>query len=598
MKRLELIAPARDFASAKAAIDCGADAVYIGARRFGARQAAANSTTDVAEVCRYAHLFGVKIYATLNTLIFDDELTEAETVARELINAGVDALIVQDMAFLRMGLDVELHASTQTVNDTPEKVRFLQECGFAKVVLERGLTLEQIKNIREQTSVELEAFVHGAICVGHSGDCYLSRSMGPRSGNRGACAQPCRLTYDLENEKGTKILKNAHLLSLRDLNVSARIPEFIDAGVTSFKIEGRLKETDYIINTVAHYRHILDREIARRGLQRASAGRSTVSFTPDPERSFTRGFTEYYAAGKTRGAASFDTPKATGRYIGRVARIAHDHFEIAARETLTAGDGICFAGGAGQLSGTNVNRVEGSQVWPNNMAGLTVGTDIYRNFDKRFADTLAAAKIRREIPVEIDVRLTSKGIFAEASDTRGTKAAAELRGDFPAAQKPEQAIDTIKTQLAKTGDTCFAVQNIRVEGRDIPFLPASQLNALRRQLLENLTTALLADYRRPVADVENREYPYLPDPPRDVTNRLAAEFYKDHGVADIPAPAELSADFAGQRVMTTPYCIRREIGQCLKEKPTLRSELYLTREGYRYRLCFDCEKCMMNLYMI
>lgn len=337
MNFVELLAPARDLQSAVAAVDYGADAVYIGGAKFGARHAAGNSAEQIARVAEYAHRYGVRVHATLNTLIYDDELETAERQARELIAAGVDALIVQDMALRRMDLPVELHASTQVCNMTPEQARFLGECGFARVILERALSLDEIRAICAATNAEVECFVHGAICVGYSGRCFLSRSMSERSGNRGACSQPCRLTYDLTDGSGRTYLAGKHLLSVRDLNLSAHVGELLDAGVRSLKIEGRLKDINYIRNTVAYYRRAVDDALTvRPHLRRASAGESVADFTPDTAKSFTRGESEYFFAGKRAGVASFDTPKAVGEYAGCVTRVERTRFRLDRAHTLAA----------------------------------------------------------------------------------------------------------------------------------------------------------------------------------------------------------------------------------------------------------------------
>ncbi|MBR5820280.1 MAG: U32 family peptidase, partial [Alistipes sp.] len=343
MKRIELLAPAKDYEAAVAAVEYGADALYIGGSRFGARQAATNTIDEVARVVAYAHRFGVKVYATMNTLVWDSELEEAEKEARALLQAGVDALIVQDMAYCRMGLNCELHASTQVQVRTPELARFLAEAGFARVILERALSLEEIRAICRETPAEVECFVHGAICVGYSGRCFLSRSMSPRSGNRGGCSQPCRLKWNLTDGKGKSYLKEKHLLSVLDLSLKKRVGELLDAGVTSFKIEGRLKDTDYIKNVVAAYRAALDAELKLRPeLVRASVGESVTEFRPDTAKSFTRGESEYYLDGKQRGVASFDTPKAVGEYVGRIVDKSRRGWRIEGDKPLTAGDGICL----------------------------------------------------------------------------------------------------------------------------------------------------------------------------------------------------------------------------------------------------------------
>ncbi|MDE7123138.1 MAG: U32 family peptidase, partial [Alistipes sp.] len=354
MNPIELLAPAKDYVAAVAAVDYGADAVYIGGARFGARRGAANPIEEIARAAEYAHRYGVRVHATLNTLLRDDELAAAEREARALVDAGVDALIVQDMALRRMDLPVELHASTQAGTRTPEQARFLGEAGFARVILERALSLDEIRAVCAATQAEVECFVHGAICVGYSGRCFLSRSMSERSGNRGACSQPCRLTWDLTDGRGGTYVAGKHLLSVRDMNLSARVGDLLDAGVTSLKIEGRLKDINYIKNIVACYRRAVDEALAvRPGLRRASAGESRPDFEPDPSKSFTRGESEYLLDGRRAGIASFDTPKSVGERVGSVAATGRDRFRLDGGVPLAAGDGLCFVSPQG-TTGTYV----------------------------------------------------------------------------------------------------------------------------------------------------------------------------------------------------------------------------------------------------
>lgn len=593
-RKIELLAPARDYEAAVAAIEAGADALYMGGARFGARVAAGNSSEDIARVVRHAHRFGVKVYCTLNTLLFDRELEAAEQQARELISLGVDALIVQDMAFRRMNLPVELHASTQTNNVDPEGVKFLSECGFSRVILERGLSIEEIRAIRRSTDAELECFVHGAICVGSSGRCFLSRSMAlDRSGNRGACSQPCRLSYDLLNERGEKIIAGKHLLSVRDMNLTERLGELIDAGICSFKIEGRLKDTTYIRNVVAWYRAALDRELARRPhLERSSVGLSEPDFEPDPAKSFTRGFSEYMYSGRVTDVASFDTPKAVGEYVGRIVRCDRRSFTLDRDHTLAAGDGICFGG-----SGTNVNRVEGRRVEPNRMAGIEPGMELFRNFDLHFTRRLERSRMRRRIPITIRAEFTSESLRLVATDCRGVEAAVTWSEELAEAQNPERMAQTLRQQLAKSGDTIFSVGEVTISG--VPrFLPASLLAELRRRLL----AALEQEGEQCPLDHDIRPENLAARFPRreltaeeNVTNHLSEAFYRDHGVEQIARGLDLEASTLGQRVMRSPYCIRREIGQCLKKNPSLKGELYLEHGTFRYRLSFDCRRCEMSL---
>lgn len=592
--KIELLAPARDYEAAVAAVEAGADALYMGGARFGARVAAGNSLEDVARVVRHAHRFGVRVYATLNTLLFDGELADAEAQARALIGAGVDALIVQDMAFRRMNLPVELHASTQTANTTPEGVRFLAECGFARVILERGLTFEQIKNIRAATSAELECFVHGAICVGTSGRCFLSRSMtADRSGNRGACSQPCRLPYDLVDERGRKIRSGKHLLSVRDLNLTERLGELLDAGITSFKIEGRLKDVTYIRNVVAWYRAALDRELALRPhLQRASVGISRPDFMPDPAKSFTRGFSEYMFAGHRADVASFDTPKAVGEPIGRVMSLDRVSFSLDRPVSLSAGDGICFAD-----RGTNINRVEGDRIFPNRMEGLKVGMSVSRNLDRSFLRRVERSRMRRVIPVRAEVVTAPDRVWVRYTDCEGLTVEVERRGEFSVAEKPERMTAFLQQQLAKSGDTIFEVEAVTVAPFPC-FVPASLLGDLRREALEQLERQ--RENRLP----SHRIIPENPAPrhPKqelsareNVTNRLAEAFYRDHGVEQMARGLDLASSTRREVVMESPYCIRRELGECLRKNPTLRGELFLEHGSFRYRLLFDCRRCMMSL---
>ncbi|MCM1301711.1 MAG: U32 family peptidase [Alistipes senegalensis] len=600
-KSVELLAPARDYVSAVAAVDYGADAVYIGGARFGARQAAGNSADEIARVVDYAHRYGVRVHATLNTLLLDDELADAEAQARELISAGVDALIVQDMALRRMNLPVELHASTQMFNHSPERARFLVEAGFARVILERALSLEEIRAVCAATAAEVECFVHGAICVGYSGRCFLSRSMSPRSGNRGACSQPCRQTWDLTDGHGRRYIAGKHLLSVRDLNLSARIGDLLDAGVTSFKIEGRLKDTGYIKNVVAYYRRAVDEALAvRPHLWRASVGESVPDFTPDPAKSFTRGESTWFIDGRRAGVASFDTPKAVGEPLGRVAQLLRDGFRLdgvlPTGASLAAGDGICFVSDAGTF-GTNVNAVEGGIVRPNRMEGIAVGAAVYRNFDLRFNKVLERSRTRRVIPATAEITVSPAGLRFACTDCEGVAACAERTMPLEPARNAEANAVTIRTQAARSGDTVFAVREVAVTGAEW-FVPASTVAELRREALDKLLQARLAQPLPHRILPENPAARYPSErmgADENVTNRLAEAFYREHGVREIAAPLEFAPTTAGCCVMRSAYCLRRELGQCLKEHPTLRGELYLEHGAFRYRLDFDCVRCEMSL---
>ena len=594
---IELLSPARNYAAAIAAIDCGADALYIGAESFGARRGATNTTDDIARVVDYAHLFGVKVFVTLNTILYERELKEAETLARRLIDVGVDALIVQDMAYREMNLPVELHASTQVCNMTPEGAKFLQDSGFSRVILERALSLEEIKAIREATEVDLECFIHGAICVGHSGRCYLSRSQSSRSGNRGECSQPCRLTYDLVTERGEKLISGKHLLSVKDFDLSERIGDLIDAGVVSFKIEGRLKDDNYIKNVVSYYRRKIDEAIASRPeCVRASVGRSEIEFDPDPKKSFTRDGGEYMFAGKRAGVASFLTPKAVGEYVGCVATTSKCDFRLVGKVALNAGDGICVITPEG-IVGTNVNRVEGNTIEPNRMEGIKAGMEVYRNYDHRFTQAVERSRTRRAVEAKCSLILSAEGISVTYTDEEGLSVSVVRSMALDGSKSVDKMRAVAEEQMAKSGDSIFRVVSVDVKGAEW-FATAKMLAEVRREALsmlaaKRMTRTMEHDIRTDSGEARfpvqrlGAEY--------NVVNSLSRRFYLKHGVEHIVDGLDLWATTLGERVMESSYCIRREIGECLKKGTKLRERLYIEHGRHRYRLDFDCAKCRMSL---
>lgn len=594
---IELLCPARDYRAAIAAVDCGADALYIGAGDFGARRAATNSTDDIARVVAYAHLFGVRVYVTLNTILYEGELARAEKLARELIDVGVDALIVQDMAYREMNLPVELHASTQVCNMTAEGAKFLEDSGFTRVILERALSLDEIREIRRHTTVDLECFVHGAICVGHSGRCYLSRSQSSRSGNRGECSQPCRLTYDLVTAAGERIIKNKHLLSVKDMDLSARIGELIDAGVMSFKIEGRLKDDTYIKNIVSFYRDAIDAAlVSRPECSRLSVGSSEREFTPDPKKSFSRDGGEYMYSGKRSGVASLLTPKSVGEFLGVVESVSRNSFRLTSAAKISAGDGLCFIAGEG-IVGTNVNRADGGIVVPNRMDAIKEGMKVYRNYDHIFSQTVERSRIRRTIATECELDITQQAIVARYVDCEGI--AVEVRRDveLDASKSVDKMRSVAEEQMAKSGDTIFRVTCVKVRGAEW-FASAKLLAEMRREAL-SLMASKRADRVLPHdirSDNGMAQYPERRlSPQHNVVNSLSRKFYKRHGVEHIVEGLDSWSTTHGERVMESSYCIRREIGECLKRGTKLRDTLYLEHGRHRYRLDFDCEKCRMSL---
>ena len=594
---IELLSPARNYDAAIAAIDCGADALYIGAESFGARRGATNTTDDIARVVDYAHLFGVKVFVTLNTILYERELKEAEALARRLIDVGVDALIVQDMAYREMNLPVELHASTQVCNMTPEGAKFLEDSGFSRVILERALSLEEIKAIREATEVDLECFIHGAICVGHSGRCYLSRSQSSRSGNRGECSQPCRLTYDLVTERGEKLISGKHLLSVKDFDLSERIGDLIDAGVVSFKIEGRLKDDNYIKNVVSYYRRKIDEAIGSRPeCQRASVGRSEIEFDPDPKKSFTRDGGEYMFAGKRAGVASFLTPKAVGEYVGCVATTSKRDFRLVGKVALNAGDGICVITPEG-IVGTNVNRVEGNTIEPNRMEGIKAGMEVYRNYDHRFTQAVERSRTRRAVEAKCSLILSAEGINVTYTDEEGFSVTVERSMALDGSKSVDKMRAVAEEQMAKSGDSIFRVVSVDVKGAEW-FATAKMLAEVRREALsmlaaKRMTRTMEHDIRTDSGEARfpvqrlGAEY--------NVVNSLSRRFYLKHGVEHIIDGLDLWATTLGERVMESSYCLRREIGECLKKGTKLRERLYIEHGRHRYRLDFDCAKCRMSL---
>ncbi len=606
MRRIELLAPAKDFESLRAAVDHGADAVYMGGEGFGARSGACNTIEEIERAAQYAHQYGVRLYATLNTLVFDDEVDQARDLAQRMVDAGVDALIVQDMAYARMGLQAELHASTQMCNMSVDGVKFLSDCGFARVVLERNLSLSEMRRIAKHCEAEIEAFVHGAICVGYSGHCYLSRSMSARSGNRGDCGQPCRLSYDLVDMSGDKVLKSKHLLSVKDLNLSAHIAEMIDAGVSSFKIEGRLKDIGYTKNVVAYYRGVIDAAIAEReGLCRSSAGRSYVDFEPNPAKSFSRAATTYMFGGQQRGVASLETPKAIGERIGKVLDGSAATYLVENGVRLATGDGLCFYDGENFVS-SNVNRVErgeGNTAWVtlNRAAGIKSGDTIYRNHDRLFEAAIQNNKTRRKIEVEARIETTPNEVVVTYTDADGYSASSHVVQEMDVATHFDKMEGVIRTQLSKCGETIFEI----ADGRAIDtsawggeFIAASLLAKLRREALDKLQQQRMATSPRRRLFAENREvrYPSVKIGSEvGVTNALAEEFYRDHGVREIEPSLELAESLTGETVLESAYCIRREIGECLREGSTLRSALMLTRGDVKLALEFDCKRCKMKI---
>lgn len=600
-EKLELLAPAKNLACGIDAVNCGADAVYIGAERFSARVSAGNDIADIERLATYAHKYRAKVYVALNTIMHEEELSRARLLTRRIWEAGADALIVQDMGLLEAGLPpIPLIASTQAHNTTPEKVLFLEKAGFKRVILARELSLEQVKAIRAATSVELESFVHGALCVCYSGQCYLSCALGGRSGNRGECAQPCRKVYTLKDASGEAIAVNKHLLSLKDLNLSRRLSHLAAAGVTSFKIEGRLKDRDYVRNIVSFYRRELDKVMEKKGYARASIGRSFAGFEPNPAKTFNRGYTEYFIDGNPADVASPDTPKFVGEKLGPATDVKNGSFRLHGSERLHPGDGISYFDKTGVLAGSLVNGVMDGRVRADNLKGMENGTLVYRNLDKEFMRALEREGAQRKFALRLEFADCDGGFLLKASDERGAAGEAKWRGVKSQAQKPEQALDTMRKQLSKLGETDFYLEALELKLSKPYFLPVSALNDLRRDALAALekAAAALASPREEIKLVPN-DYPYPTDKldyTGNVLNSLAAAFYKRHGVKEIAMAAEGGADLAGKPLMTSKFCLRRQLGLCRKGKEV--EPLFMEdAEGHKFRLEFDCARCEMKLFL-
>ncbi|MDR1780755.1 MAG: U32 family peptidase [Tannerella sp.] len=598
---IELLSPAKNLECGIEAVLHGADAVYIGAPKFSARAAAGNSIDDIRRLCDFAHPFDVRIYVALNTILKDDELAEAERMIRDLYDAGIDALIIQDMGISRLDLPpLPLHASTQTDNSSVEKVDFLYKAGFSRAVLARELTLNEINTIHQAVPIELEAFVHGALCVSYSGHCYLSAALCNRSANRGKCAQFCRLPYLLTDADGKIIVADKHLLSLKDLNRSDELDNLIKAGVTSFKIEGRLKDMSYVKNITAYYRKRLDEIIARNPeYRRSSSGTSSFTFEPDPAKSFNRGFTAYYLNGRIADVTAFETPKSIGEPLGKVKDVRDNTFTLSVKANIHNGDGLIFEADNGEWTGVRVNRVENNRIHLLKDSKLQVGTMVFRNFDKEFEDAMARKSAERKLRVDMEWRDTDDGFALEARDETGVKSVIMRLFGKTLAQKEQT--DNIVAQLSKLGNTPFVAGDIMISMSQQWFVPSSLLSEMRREIVSKLLAIKRMNYQhqqrnKPAANAVFPEKTV--DYRANIANREAEQFYLEHGVKS----AEKAFEIAPQKsvpLMVTKHCLRHSLGWCpvYHKKVSPYSEpFYLVRERTKLRLQFDCSECKMLIF--
>ena len=601
-RKIELLVPAKNLECGMAAIDHGADAVYIGAPKFGARAAAVNSLEDIAALVEYAHLYNVRIYVTVNTILKDEELKETEEMIWTLYRVGVDALIVQDMGITGLKLPpIPLHASTQMDNRTVEKVRFLADAGFRQVVLARELSLREIGKIPEACpDVPLEIFVHGALCVSYSGQCYVSQACFGRSANRGECAQFCRLPFSLVDSNDRVIVKDKHLLSLKDLNQSEELEALLDAGASSFKIEGRLKDVSYVKNVTAAYRQKLDAILAcRKEYVRASSGSCRYAFKPQLDKSFSRGFTHYFLHGRTRDAFSFDTPKSLGEEMGTMKEARGNYLTVAGLKSFNNGDGVCYIDEQGKLQGFRINRVEGNKLYPQEMPRIKPRTVLYRNFDQEFEKTLARRSSERKIGVSVRLADTAFGFALTLTDEDDNSVTLSLAREKEPARTPQE--ENLKTQLAKFGNTPFEALRVDIDFTENWFLPASVLADFRRQAVEKLISARRINYRRELFVLKPTAHAFPQSTLTylgNVMNARAASFYAGHGVASI-APAFERTPVEKAVLMFCKHCLRYSMGWCpvhQRERSPYREPYYLvSTDGKRFRLEFDCRNCQMKV---
>lgn len=600
---IELLAPAKNLECGIEAINHGADAVYIGAPRFGARAAAGNSLDDIAALVRHAHLYNARIYVTVNTILRDDELPDTEKMIWELYRVGVDALIVQDMGILRLNLPpIPLHASTQMDNRTAQKVRFLSHCGFRQVVLARELSIDEISKIHALCpDTVLEVFIHGALCVSYSGQCYVSQACFGRSANRGECAQFCRLQFDMVDAEGKVIANNKHLLSLKDMNQSDNIEALLDAGASSLKIEGRLKDVSYVKNVTAFYRQKLDSIFRRRKEYcRASSGSVRLAFKPQLDKSFSRGFTDYFAHGRNPGIFSFNTPKSLGEEMGTVKELRGNYLTVAGLKSFSNGDGVCYLDERGKLRGFRVNRVENNKLYPQEMPHVRPKTKLYRNFDQEFEKMMQKKSAERKIEVNMELCENAFGFTLTLCDEDSNKVSVVLQHAKELARTPQE--ENIRNQLSKLGNTPFEAVSIGISFDENWFIPSSEVTELRRRGVEKLLSARTVNYRRETClmpqTVDNsfpqQELTYL----GNVMNASARSFYQDHGVKAI-APAFEKVQPDNAVLMFCKHCLRYSMGWCPtyhKVRSPYREPYYLVSgDGRRFRLEFDCKNCQMKV---
>lgn len=625
MSKIELLLPAKDLSTGKTAINHGADAVYIGASAFGARQAAGNSLQDLESLVQYAHLYGSKVHVTVNTVLFDNELEGARKLLWDLYNIGVDAVLIQDLGLLKLDIPpIALHASTQCHNHNLERIQFLEKLGFTRAVLARETDLETIQQIHHQTNIELEAFVHGALCVSYSGQCYISRMMTGRSGNRGECAQICRTRFDLQDGNGKTLIHNKHLLSLKDMCRADYIEDMMKAGIVSFKIEGRLKNENYVKNVTAFYRQRLDAILnGNPDYQRVGSGTTRFFFTPDLHKTFNREYTSYFIGSQRELMASFDTPKAIGEFVGylkqrggrylfeglgnREQAIGNREQAIAKSQQLKAnsqqpisnGDGLCFINADGELEGFLVNGVEGNRIIPQKPLSKFDKVPLYRNIDKAFEKVLSGKTAERKIAVDILFEEHSENVQLTMTDEDGCRVTVGEGIEYTEAQQPEKMLETLRTALSKLGGTPFEARNIVIP-KCTAFLRAGFINELKNRVVELLMEERVRHFHPEDVCREYRTEKLFQkaDYLRNITNEMHKAVYADFGATEFEYGLDKTEAYTGKAVMTCKYCLRHELGWCRKGPDAAKAPkdpLFLVSGKRRFRLEFDCGHCVMKL---
>ncbi|KAB2868068.1 MAG: U32 family peptidase [Bacteroidales bacterium] len=601
--KLELLAPAKNLQTGIAAIKHGADAVYIAADKFGAREKAGNSLEDIKTLVEFAHLYFARVYVTVNTILFDNEIAEVKKLIERLYDINVDAIIIQDFAILNMGIPpIAIHASTQMHNNTPEKIKFLESCGIERIVLPRELNISEIEILNNATTSELEFFIHGALCVCYSGQCYMSQEITGRSANKGACAQPCRSAYDLVDSDGKILVKNKHLLSLKDLNLSNHISQLIDAGITSFKIEGRMKDVSYVKNTVSFYSNLINKIISQKPeFERLSSGNCEYKFEPDLERSFNRGFTKHFVDGRILNQASYNSQKSVGKLIGKTVKVNKDFFSIETTEIVSNGDGLCYFNSKGEIRGFLVNRFIDGKIYPNqSQVDLTPGTLIYRNFDHAFDKTLNGETSKRTISTSINIDQNDSQLIFSIKDEDSISCNLIVNDTYDVARNPQMALNTIENQFRKTGDSVFSVSNINTSNISSPkHIPVSELNAIKRKLIEKLMDVRVLNYSLRKRPSTNHiiSYPVSNiDFKANVSNAKSKDFLMNHGVEKIESAYEIEKPYGNSELMVTRYCIKYELEMCpSKQNGKSTKPLFLKDNNHKYPLIFDCQNCQMKI---